>query len=260
MRRVAGRVAGSNAKGSAVPWSSGYLIQPPAPPAAPPPAVEPAAIASSPVWDVFTRYTNTFYRGPAVFAWGVASDEAECATACSQQQGCQQWTWCRSDTGDSGCEAPELCSPGNASARGTWAQPGTCILSTDPQMSEGRLAYLFMSGPTVAWSGGYLKLEAAAAPSPPPGSGGGDGAGGCPAGFLDCGQGCIDVMNDAQNCGGCGQACSAGRGCALGQCSCDVGLTACGAACTSIMTDPYNCGMCGWQCGWGQQCWSGSCS
>lgn len=60
------------------------------------------AIASFPVWDVFTRYTNTFYRGPAVFAWGVASDEAECATACSQQQGCQQWTWCPSDTGDSG--------------------------------------------------------------------------------------------------------------------------------------------------------------
>lgn len=259
---VAGRVAGSNAKGSAVSWSSGYLIPPPAPPAALPPAAAPEPAAGPSVWDTFTRYPNTLYRGPDVLAWGAAGSEGECATACSQQQGCQQWTWCPTDAGDSGCEALELCSPGSASAAGTWAPPGTCILSTDLQMSAGRLAYLFMSGPTVAWSGGYLDPKAAAPPSPPSASGSsvGGGSGGCPAGFIDCGQGCIDVLNNAQNCGGCGQMCGAGRGCALGQCSCDLGLTPCGGVCTSIMTDPYNCGMCGWQCSWGQQCWSGSCS
>lgn len=98
------------------------------------------------------------------------------------------------------CEALELCSPGSASAAGTWAPPGTCILSTDLQMSAGRLAYLFMSGPTVAWSGGYLDPKAAAPPSPPSASGSsvGGGSGGCPAGFIDCGQGCIDVLNNAQ--------------------------------------------------------------
>lgn len=100
------------------------------------------------------------------------------------------------------CEALELCSPGSASAAGTWAPPGTCILSTDLQMSAGRLAYLFMSGPTVAWFGGYLDPEAAVPPSPPPagGTSGGDSGGGCPAGFVDCGQGCTDVLNDAQVC------------------------------------------------------------
>ncbi|KAL4438047.1 hypothetical protein ABPG77_004268 [Micractinium sp. CCAP 211/92] len=117
------------------------------------------------------------------------------------------------------CEALELCSPSSASASGTWAPPGTCILSTDLQMSAGRLAYLFMSGATVAWSGGYLDPAAAVPPSPPPagGASGGGSSGGCPAGFMDCGQGCTDVLNDRQNCGGCGQMCGAGRGCALGQ-------------------------------------------
>ncbi|KAL4425573.1 hypothetical protein ABPG75_009589 [Micractinium tetrahymenae] len=267
-KTVAGRVAGSNAKGSAVGWSSGYLIPLPSPPAAPQPAAAPEAAGAPSIWDTFTRYPNTFYRGPDVLAWGAAGTAEECATACSQQQGCQQWTWCPSDAGDSGRAAAELASaarhtcPGSGSAGGTWAAPSTCILSTDSQVTAGRLAYLFMSGPTVAWSGGYLDLKAAVPQSPPAGGGGvpGGGGGACPAGFTDCGQGCIDVMNNAQNCGGCGQMCGAGRGCALGQCSCDLGLTPCGGACASILTDPYNCGMCGWQCSWDQQCWSGACS
>lgn len=64
------------------------------------PALQPAAGPS--VWDTFTRYPNTLYRGPDVLAWGAAGSEGECATACSQQQGCQQWTWCPTDAGDSG--------------------------------------------------------------------------------------------------------------------------------------------------------------
>ncbi|KAL4438046.1 hypothetical protein ABPG77_004267 [Micractinium sp. CCAP 211/92] len=99
---VPGRVAGSNAKGSAVAWSSGYLILPPAPSPTLPPAAAPEALNSLPVWDSFTRYPNTFYRGPDVLAWGAASSKEECTTACSQQQGCQQWTWCPSDAGDGG--------------------------------------------------------------------------------------------------------------------------------------------------------------
>ena len=50
----------------------------------------------------------------------------------------------------------------------------------------------------------------------------------CTGGTVQCGQGCVDLLVDAQNCGGCGVACDNQRSCRDGVCTYDVVL-----ACTS---------------------------
>jgi hypothetical protein len=40
----------------------------------------------------------------------------------------------------------------------------------------------------------------------------------CPAGQACCGDACIDVLDDEENCGGCGVACDLGEACVVGDC------------------------------------------
>jgi Cys-rich repeat protein len=86
----------------------------------------------------------------------------------------------------------------------------------------------------------------------------------CGAGKACCSasQRCIDLQNDAANCGACGNACGAGGACCAGQCKslssagscgacgtvCGVGEGCCGLACTSITT-LQRCGACNVSCG-----------
>ena len=71
----------------------------------------------------------------------------------------------------------------------------------------------------------------------------------CPAGESCCGNACVDTGNDKDNCGGCGNACAAGKVCRQSACACPAGQVECGGTCVDLRTDPANCGACGTACG-----------
>lgn len=92
----------------------------------------------------------------------------------------------------------------------------------------------------------------------------------CPSG------GCVDLKNDATNCGRCGTRCGAGLTCLSGACvalsctgqtqpvSCadlDAGTSGncCGGSCVNRSRDPLNCGSCGRACVSTESCTSGRC-
>ncbi len=62
-----------------------------------------------------------------------------------------------------------------------------------------------------------------AAPPPTP-------ADNCAPGMADCGTGCIDVVNDVNNCGFCGNVCPAKMPCIAGSCLCPPDWVYCGPA------------------------------
>jgi hypothetical protein len=76
----------------------------------------------------------------------------------------------------------------------------------------------------------------------------------CAPGFGDCNQdvcadGCeTSLLDDAMNCGACGNACAPGQICHLGKCLCDPGKTRCGTSCVDLQNDVDNCGACGNAC------------
>ena len=74
-----------------------------------------------------------------------------------------------------------------------------------------------------------------------------------------CGTSCLDLQNDAKNCGACGQTCGTRQVCAAGACGCAAGTTTCGASCADTTSDPRNCGACGRACGGSQVCAMGAC-
>jgi hypothetical protein len=72
----------------------------------------------------------------------------------------------------------------------------------------------------------------------------------------------VDPLNDAANCGACGNVCAPTQSCVQGQCSgavCGAGQSMCGTTCLDLSTDVNNCGQCGRACGGGSQCVNGSC-
>jgi hypothetical protein len=71
---------------------------------------------------------------------------------------------------------------------------------------------------------------------------------------------CTDTVDDPENCGACGIACTATEACLTSQCACRPGLKACGNACDDLLHDPANCGACGHVCGVFQRCTDGVCS
>lgn len=109
---------------------------------------------------------------------------------------------------------------------------------------------------------------------------------GCPNGFTQCGDTCVDTRSDMENCGACGSLCSApadddprwtcGPGfeppnttwvCGDSSCklSCkphfgDCNQLFCGDGCEiDLLSDPANCGACGNACSAEQTCSGGVC-
>ncbi|MBQ9817019.1 MAG: hypothetical protein IJM59_06090 [Proteobacteria bacterium] len=65
-----------------------------------------------------------------------------------------------------------------------------------------------------------------------------------------CWGSCVDLKNDAANCGTCGVACEAGQSCVEGVCQlvCAGSLAECNGACVEVTKDSHNCGACGTVC------------
>jgi hypothetical protein len=63
------------------------------------------------------------------------------------------------------------------------------------------------------------------------GSGGTGGASLCPSNETICsGAGCVDLSNDSEHCGRCGQACTMSQVCVNGACACPSGTVPCGSS------------------------------
>jgi hypothetical protein len=87
----------------------------------------------------------------------------------------------------------------------------------------------------------------------------------CGAGQTFCGGRCVDLNNDSNNCGTCGNICGGGTACVNGTCTgggneCPDGQTRCGDVCVNLSTDDSNCGACGNVCQNGATCSNGICS
>ena len=69
-----------------------------------------------------------------------------------------------------------------------------------------------------------------------------------------CGTTCVNINNNAQNCGSCGNVCAhtqhASTKCVSGQCqtTCGKAYSQCGASCVNLNTNVTNCGSCGSIC------------
>jgi hypothetical protein len=78
-----------------------------------------------------------------------------------------------------------------------------------------------------------------------------------------CGGDCARLATSDAHCGACGNACGAGRGCAMGVC---VTRWACAGAagssdvCADLQNDRAHCGACGTACAAGQVCVAGACA
>ena len=80
---------------------------------------------------------------------------------------------------------------------------------------------------------------------------------------LNCDGVCANTLVDANNCGSCGNACSAATPhCSAGSCvaSCTTSSTLCSGVCVDTNTDDANCGGCANACSAGSYCSSGQCS
>lgn len=78
-----------------------------------------------------------------------------------------------------------------------------------------------------------------------------------------CDAECVDLRDDNDNCGACGEACGSGEICADGVCDtcAEALLTSCGGTCRDLRRDQDNCGKCGNECGGDTPyCVQGKCS
>ncbi len=89
----------------------------------------------------------------------------------------------------------------------------------------------------------------------------------CSNGQTPCGDICVNVQTNTENCGKCGAICPSTQACVAGACvtDCPKGNTKCGgdagsATCVNTNTDNDNCGACGKACSAGQICFAGQCS
>ena len=92
----------------------------------------------------------------------------------------------------------------------------------------------------------------------------------CPSGRISCNGTCRNLLNEAENCGSCGNICPSGQDCQNARCllpvssapvvntsapititpelSCAHGEIICGSSCVNIFSDKENCGVCGRAC------------
>jgi hypothetical protein len=90
-----------------------------------------------------------------------------------------------------------------------------------------------------------------------------DKSGKCVAGLLTkCGDTCVDLQTDLNNCGACMAACGGAKVCVQGKCqdACPPGSTRCTDKCVSTDVDRTNCGMCGKACAGNEVCAKGKCA
>ena len=86
-------------------------------------------------------------------------------------------------------------------------------------------------------------------------------------GLNDCGGECVDLDDDARNCGSCGFTCGLHQFCAQGICFLEetldcpaIGLTNCGEThCVDTDSHSIHCGRCDNPCGLGSSCGGGRC-
>jgi hypothetical protein len=82
---------------------------------------------------------------------------------------------------------------------------------------------------------------------------------------MMCGDTCVDVMSDQNNCGACGTVCGDTERCTAGACTavqfpaCPAGQTDCSGTCADTMVDANHCGTCDNACGPAAACYSGAC-
>ncbi len=83
----------------------------------------------------------------------------------------------------------------------------------------------------------------------------------CQAGFSVCNSACVNLQNDPEHCGQCGQQCQTGSSCSQGSCvtTCGGGETKCSGSCSNLQSDVKNCGACGNVCKTGEGCCGGKC-
>jgi len=91
---------------------------------------------------------------------------------------------------------------------------------------------------------------------------GGSGGTGCTVPLTACGDACVDLSSNPQNCGACGTACTGTEVCSQGTCAaaCAEGLIQCGQACADLSSDLLHCGGCNQACQPGQTCEAGVCT
>jgi hypothetical protein len=97
----------------------------------------------------------------------------------------------------------------------------------------------------------------------------------CTGGTPDCcGNACVNLTNDVNNCGGCGVRCGPSETCSGGRCVCGgtsstvgggeacpaAGSECCGGGCVAIATNASHCGGCGLVCGPSEICSGGRCA
>jgi hypothetical protein len=81
-----------------------------------------------------------------------------------------------------------------------------------------------------------------------------------------CGDTCVDIQADQNNCGTCGTVCGDNERCTAGACTtavnpmtCPTGQMTCGDVCTDTNVDRDHCGACDNACGPDQVCSAGAC-
>jgi len=81
----------------------------------------------------------------------------------------------------------------------------------------------------------------------------------CPGSATACNGVCKNLTADLQNCGACGNVCSAQRACVSGKCECKQGLTNCSNVCSDLSSDDSHCGTCTRACVDNDFCSGGTC-
>jgi hypothetical protein len=81
----------------------------------------------------------------------------------------------------------------------------------------------------------------------------------CATGLAHCGNRCVDLTDDKNNCGFCQQTCGGNLVCQNGACACPAGTQDCSGLCVDVTTNAQNCGGCGTSCLAGHTCVAGVC-
>ncbi len=88
----------------------------------------------------------------------------------------------------------------------------------------------------------------------------------CFAGQICCDGVCLDPLDDDQNCGGCGVVCNDNENCVNGVCqqpgpcdACQADEVCCEDMCVDILSNDDHCGACGIECPAGTDCIDGLC-